>query len=116
MKFPSAPQSRRTGASTILLFTVDLLSIGRVITKAIPLCDSNTVDEMSSESDVETDRFIENPVPFLPSPQPSCLLSYCPWVSVPRCLLLLLRLLLRVSSCSCSYSCRILICARFCGS
>ena len=62
MKLPSAPQSRRIGGSMVLLPTGELLSMGSVMMKAISLCNSNTVDKMSSKSDIETDCFIENPV------------------------------------------------------
>ena len=67
-------------------------SMGSVMMKAIPLCDSNTVDKMSSKSDIETDHSIKNPScpsPLFPLP------CFPPWVPVP--LLLLLHLMWQVS-------------------
>ena len=48
---------------------------GSVTMKAILLCDSITVDKISSESDIETDRSIKNPS--CPSP-PSLLPCFPP--------------------------------------
>ena len=84
----------------ILLPAGDVLSMGMVMMKAISLCNSNTVNEMSRKSDIETDRSIKNPAyTSLPSPLCSCLPCYHLWVLVPLVLLaLVLHPVLQVSS------------------